>query len=66
MSNQVVWFDIPAKNLERAIGFYSNILKITIKLEEFPGFRMGVFAYNEFKILCARSEIVCAAIFTHL
>ncbi len=47
MSNQVVWFDIPAKNLERAIRFYSNVLGIVIKPEEFPGWRMGVFPHTD-------------------
>jgi predicted enzyme related to lactoylglutathione lyase len=47
MNNQVVWFDIPSKNLERAIRFYSQVLAITIKQEEFPGWRMGVFPHTD-------------------
>ncbi len=50
MSNQIVWFDIPAKNLERAIRFYSHVLGITIKLEEFSGWRMGVFSHTDGQI----------------
>jgi uncharacterized protein len=37
MANQVVWFDIPVVDLDRAIRFYSAVLGATVKKEEFPG-----------------------------
>ena len=35
MSNRIVWFDLPVDDLNRAIQFYSTVLKVEIK-EEFP------------------------------
>ncbi len=36
MTNRIVWFDVPASDLERAMNFYSKVLDVEIK-EEFPG-----------------------------
>ncbi len=36
MAHQIVWFDIPVKDLNRAIQFYSSVLDVEIK-EEFSG-----------------------------
>ena len=35
MPNRIVWFDVPALNLERAMNFYSKVLAVDIS-EEFP------------------------------
>ncbi len=44
MSNLFVWTDIPVKDLDRAIKFYSNVLAIEIKKQEYePGFALGMF-----------------------
>ncbi len=36
MSNRIVWFDLPAADLKRAIRFYSAVLQAEVN-EEFPG-----------------------------
>jgi uncharacterized protein len=37
MENTVVWFDIPVKNLQRAMNFYQQILALNLqKLEQAP------------------------------
>ncbi len=36
MANRVVWFDVPVKDLNRAIGFYSKVLSVDVS-EKFPG-----------------------------
>ncbi len=36
MTNRIVWFDVPASDLERAMNFYSKVLDVEIS-EEFPG-----------------------------
>jgi predicted enzyme related to lactoylglutathione lyase len=46
MANQVVWFDIPVTDLDRAIRFYSAILGTTVAKEEFPGMSMGILPHE--------------------
>ena len=37
MENTVVWFDIPVKNLQRAMDFYQKVLAVELhKLEQAP------------------------------
>ena len=36
MTNRVVWFDLPASDVERAMRFYSAVLSVDVK-EQFPG-----------------------------
>ncbi len=45
MPNQVVWFDIPVADLDRAMRFYSKVLAREIKKEN-PGMPMGVFSHG--------------------
>jgi predicted enzyme related to lactoylglutathione lyase len=42
MANQAVWVDIPVVDLDRAIRFYSAALGAEVKLQEYPGMRMGL------------------------
>jgi predicted enzyme related to lactoylglutathione lyase len=44
--SQVVWFDIPCKDLDRAIGFYSAVLGCEIQKEEAPGFALGILPHG--------------------
>ena len=37
MANAVVWVDIPAKKLERAVKFYAAVLGAEIGIQEFDG-----------------------------
>jgi hypothetical protein len=45
MAHQVVWFDAPVVNLERAVRFYSRVLAVEMK-QEFPGQPVAVFAHG--------------------
>jgi uncharacterized protein len=47
MSNAVVWVDIPVVNLDRAIGFYSQVLGQTVARHEFPGMAIGLLPHGE-------------------
>lgn len=47
MENQIVWVDIPVINLDRAIEFYSAILKGEVKREEFENFTFGLLPHAE-------------------
>lgn len=47
MANQVVWFDIPVKDLDRAIKFYGAILNAKIEKHEFDGGAIGVLPHEE-------------------
>ncbi len=47
MTNRIVWFDVPASDLERAINFYSKVLDVEIK-EEFPG--VAVMSHDQDEI----------------
>ena len=47
MSNQIVWVDIPVKDLDRAIKFYSAVLGAQVKKEEFPGMAIGILPHND-------------------
>ena len=42
MANPIVWVDIPVKNLNRAMRFYSAVLDLTLKKEEFPTLSIGL------------------------
>jgi predicted enzyme related to lactoylglutathione lyase len=47
MANQIVWADIPVKDLDRAIRFYSAVLGAPVKKEEAPGMSMGILAHQD-------------------
>ncbi|MFL6621615.1 MAG: VOC family protein [Sulfurifustis sp.] len=47
MASPVVWFDIPTRDLDRAIQFYSAVLDKPIKKEQFPGTAIGLFPHEE-------------------
>ncbi|MBT5484432.1 MAG: VOC family protein [Gammaproteobacteria bacterium] len=44
MAHKINWFDIPVTDMERAVGFYTNVLDLGIA-EEFPG--VSVFSHEE-------------------
>ncbi|MGB5556080.1 MAG: VOC family protein [Flavobacteriaceae bacterium] len=46
MSNAISWFEIPAKNYERAKKFYNSVLDIEIKDAQMPEGKYGVFPYD--------------------
>ena len=43
MAHQINWFEIPAKDFNRAVKFYSNILQVSIQSDNMMGFDMGFF-----------------------
>jgi len=47
MSNAISWFEIPAKNYERAKGFYNTVLATEIKDSAIPEGKYGMFPYDE-------------------
>jgi len=46
MANQIVWFDMPVKDLDRAIGFYSAVLGMPVKKEQMPGMTFAVLPHE--------------------
>lgn len=50
MANQVVWFDIPVTDLDRAIRFYSAVLGAPVKKQEFPGMVFGQLPHQESEV----------------
>ena len=44
--SQVVWFDIPCLDLDRAITFYEAVLGCDIHVERAPGFSMGILPHG--------------------
>lgn len=42
MKPNIVWFDIPALDLDRAIRFYSAVLGVTVKKEEIEGMDLAM------------------------
>jgi len=46
MPNQIVWFDVPVKNLERAMSFYSAVLGVPVKKGEYPGMTFAVLPHE--------------------
>lgn len=47
MSNPIVWCDIPVRDLDRALKFYSAVLGAPVKKEEMAGVTMGILPHNE-------------------
>jgi hypothetical protein len=42
MADQVVWFDMPVENLDRAMRFYGAVLEAPPQKQEFPGFTFAL------------------------
>ncbi len=47
MANRIVWVDIPALDLDRAMRFYSAVLGASVKREEFPGMVIGILPHEQ-------------------
>ena len=45
-ANVAVWFEIPAADFDRAVGFYENVLGTTLRRDETAGTKMGIFPYE--------------------
>ena len=46
LASQVVWFDLPCVDLDRAIAFYSKVLGCEIEKQTGPGFSIGVLPHE--------------------
>ena len=46
IGSQVVWFDVPCLDLDRAIKFYSAVLGCEVAKHEAPGFALGVLPHE--------------------
>ncbi len=47
MHNHVVWVDLGVADLDRAVEFYTAVLKRNLSIEEFDGFRFAVFHHEQ-------------------
>lgn len=47
LKNALNWFEIPVNDLERAIGFYENMLQSTLNRQSMDGIDMAIFPYDE-------------------
>src|ERR1019366_8174179 len=47
MPNQVVWFDLPATDLDRALRFYSAVLGVQVKKEQHGNVPIGVLPHAD-------------------
>ena len=47
MKNALNWFEIPVKNMDRAVACYETLLGTPLKRENFGGMPYGVFPYEQ-------------------
>ncbi len=47
MANQIVWFDVPVKDLDRAVRFYSEVLGAPVHPQDMQGMKFAVFPHGE-------------------
>ncbi len=47
MANAINWFEIPASNFSRAVGFYSHIFGAEMQIQEMMGNQMAFFNATE-------------------
>jgi predicted enzyme related to lactoylglutathione lyase len=47
VTNQVVWFDMPVQELDRAMRFYSAVLGAPAQKQEFPGMSFAILSHPE-------------------
>ncbi len=46
-TNAAVYFEIPVRDINRAMDFYERVFGFKFKLEEIDGYEMAVFPYND-------------------
>jgi uncharacterized protein len=52
MQTKINWFEIPSSNFARAVRFYETIFDSTLKVEQFGGAPMGIFAGQDGSVGC--------------
>src|SRR5262245_32033871 len=50
MANQIVWFDVPVTDLERAVRFYSSVLGGPVHKQDMQGIKFAVLPHQEKEI----------------
>ncbi len=45
--NRIVWFDMPVRDLDRAIRFYSSVLEANVQKQQYPGMTFAVLPHPE-------------------
>lgn len=47
VKNVAVWFEIPVKDIERAIKFYNKVFQVELQKMEMEGMKMAFFAHTQ-------------------
>jgi predicted enzyme related to lactoylglutathione lyase len=47
MANALNWFEIPVRDLDRAVEFYQQLLGVELKRESFGGAPLAIFPFGE-------------------
>lgn len=47
MKNAITWFELPARNFDRAVKFYNTLLDSQLRVEDFNGTLNAVFPYSD-------------------
>ena len=47
MNHMVTWSELPVNDMERAMGFYKEVLSVDFKREEMSGYDYAMFATDE-------------------
>lgn len=46
MADQIVWFDMPVQELDRAVRFYSAVLATKVEKQAVPGMNFAIFPHE--------------------
>lgn len=46
MQHQIVWVDIPVRDLERSVKFYSAVLNMEVSLQEYGDYRFALLPHE--------------------
>ena len=47
MKTLINWFEIPAADFDRARQFYETVFAVSLRVEDMPGMKLGVFPYTD-------------------
>jgi len=47
LTHVVNWFEIPVKDLDRAIRFYETVFEVKLSTEEMAGLKMAMFPFTQ-------------------
>lgn len=46
-ANVAAWFELPVRDMARAVGFYEQVLELRLRREQIAGGELAVFPYAE-------------------